>query len=305
MSNTSLVYRLKTELQEESHTRQLQQDVNSKLQQEHDQLLKRLAEAENHIDKLRLGGSVNLNKHIVITHESLSDRLGAQLDPSWRVLPTTVSDMHPGAHMQPYSQASHSTANACTGTDAVWNVSQYSEHHGDSSLNTRGQEYSNGESTLLDLENDQSPQHYTMVVHDRGPSPPPPAHMDRPHPLTNSDLSNDDDPCISQMSASSVTNRANAESLQIAHLFKIGDLQEKVTRLQMKLNDGGFSFDTLMNSLEQIQQEHRALREEVEDSNDRLETLNNRYKGRASGHIARSKNAIGDEVCIMLTTVYM
>lgn len=299
MSNSSLVNRLTTDLQNESHTRQLQQDVNSKLQKEHDHLLKRLAEAENHIDQLRLGGSVTLNKHFVITHETLRDRLGSQLDPSWRVLPRPVSDVHPdtnGSHVQPTSQASHSTTNACTVTEHIWNDKQHSEHHGS---------LGGGDSTLnildLERENEQSPLHHTLSVRDLDPSPPPTAHMDRPHPLASSDLSNDDDdPCISQMSASSVTNRANAESLQIAHIFKIGDLQEKVADLQMKLNEGGISFDTLMSNLEQIQQEHRVLKEEVEDSNTRLEALNKRYKGQASGHIARSKNAIGNEVCVRL-----
>ncbi len=69
MSNSSLVTRLEGKLQQEAESRQLQNEVNYKLQTEYDILLKRLAEAENHIDKLRLGANLELNKHFVVTHE--------------------------------------------------------------------------------------------------------------------------------------------------------------------------------------------------------------------------------------------
>ena len=85
----SLVEQLQNELRHEAFTRHLQEELNSKLQDEYDELLKRLAEAELHIDRMRLGANVDLNKYFIIRHHTehhntLRQRLEAQFDPAWR-----------------------------------------------------------------------------------------------------------------------------------------------------------------------------------------------------------------------------
>ena len=64
-----LVRRLEDQVRREFITRQHQVEVNAKLQDEYDQLRKRLAEAETYIDQLRLGASVKFDKKFVFTYE--------------------------------------------------------------------------------------------------------------------------------------------------------------------------------------------------------------------------------------------
>ena len=64
-----LVRRLEDQVRREFITRQQQADLNAKLQDEYDQLRKRLAEAETYIDQLRLGASVKFDKKFVFTYE--------------------------------------------------------------------------------------------------------------------------------------------------------------------------------------------------------------------------------------------
>ena len=84
-----LVEQLQKELRHEAFSRQLQEELNSKLQDEYDELLKRLAEAELHIDRMRLGANVDFNKYFIIRHHreqhsTLRQRLEAQFDPAWQ-----------------------------------------------------------------------------------------------------------------------------------------------------------------------------------------------------------------------------
>lgn len=64
-----LVRRLEDQVRREFITRQHQVELNAKLQDEYDQLRKRLAEAETYIDQLRLGASVKFDKKFVFTYE--------------------------------------------------------------------------------------------------------------------------------------------------------------------------------------------------------------------------------------------
>ena len=87
-----LIEQLQKELRHEAFSRQLQEELNSKLQDEYDELLKRLAEAELHIDRMRLGPNVDFNKYFIIRHHreqhsTLRQRLEAQFDPEWRKPP--------------------------------------------------------------------------------------------------------------------------------------------------------------------------------------------------------------------------
>ena len=88
-SRENLVEQLQRELKQESFSRQLQEQLNSKLQDEYDVLLKRLAEAESHIDRLRFHPNVEFDKYFIVRHHSeqhstLRQRLEAQFDPAWR-----------------------------------------------------------------------------------------------------------------------------------------------------------------------------------------------------------------------------
>ena len=68
MSGGAVVHELRRKLQKELLSRQRQEELNAKLQDEYDLLLKRLAEAELHIDRLRLGPSVDINKRFIVRH---------------------------------------------------------------------------------------------------------------------------------------------------------------------------------------------------------------------------------------------
>ena len=88
----SSVGELRQELQRESLSRQRQEELNAKLQDEYDQLLKKLAVAELHIDRLRLDSCVDVSKRFVISHDveqhaRLKDQLGSRPDPSTRAHP--------------------------------------------------------------------------------------------------------------------------------------------------------------------------------------------------------------------------
>lgn len=70
-------------LELESRSRLQQEAINSKLMTEQDLLRKKLAEAELHIDQLRLGANVDINKRFILSHETrqcttLQQRLEAQ-----------------------------------------------------------------------------------------------------------------------------------------------------------------------------------------------------------------------------------
>jgi len=60
---------LENQVRREFITRQQQVELNAKLQDEYDQLRKRLAEAETYIDQLRLGASVKFDKKFVFTYD--------------------------------------------------------------------------------------------------------------------------------------------------------------------------------------------------------------------------------------------
>ena len=69
MSSSQLIHQLQAELRQESFSRRQQEELNSKLQGEYDTLLKRLAEAELHIDRLRLGTTIDINKEHVLSRD--------------------------------------------------------------------------------------------------------------------------------------------------------------------------------------------------------------------------------------------
>ena len=285
MSNSSLVNRLQGELQEETHTRQLQYEVNTRLQTEHDRLLKRLAEAENHIDRLRLGANLELKRHFVVTHEH---HYGDGIGDASRAEPATT------AHQPPHYPPVHATRTD-TSTGTTWEgLIQDIELPEDNLTDT--------DERLLTL-NHPSPQHYTLDINIDHTS----EHIDHTHlpedpPYEDtSSLSTDGD--ISQMSATRIVDRASAESIQYAHLLKVKSLQGKIAELKSKLNEGGSPFNEggspfneVLTGLHEVQRDHAQLSEDINESQATLEALKNKYKGKASRRIASSQQAIGNEV---------
>ena len=90
-SGERVMEQLQAELEQEALSRKRQEELNSKLQDEYDVLLKRLAEAESHIDRMRFASNLELNKYFILRHQSeqgatLRERLEAQFDPTWRSL---------------------------------------------------------------------------------------------------------------------------------------------------------------------------------------------------------------------------
>ena len=69
---------LQAVLEQETRTRLQQQELNSKLQDEYDLLLKKLAQAELHIDQLRLGANVDINKRFILNHQVVRPRRSGQ-----------------------------------------------------------------------------------------------------------------------------------------------------------------------------------------------------------------------------------
>ena len=287
MSNSSLVNRLQTELHKESHTRQLQQDVNSKLQSEYDDLLKRLAEAENHIDQLRLGNPINVNRQFVITHEHHYSG-----DPGAR------GGFAPGhGPVRPHHPVSSTTtANACIGTS--WEDTEVQDIEGEETLVSLDErqpqdstpDHSSAHYYTLDVHSDQS----RITSHEPTPDPASSAH---PLAEDTSSLSTEgDETCISQMSVNTIADRGSAESIQYAHLLKIKSLQGKIAKLKSKLNDRGSSFDEVLRGLREVEQEHGQLSEDISESQTQLEGLKEKYRGRASKRITHSQQAIEKEV---------
>lgn len=274
MSNSSLVKRLQGKLQVESSSRQLQDELNSKLQTEYDQLLKRLAEAENHIDRLRLGANLELNRHFVVTHEH---RYG---DTSGGV----------GPMAPPHTQPPHTLNNATRKTDTSVGT-DWDDIEGDSSL-------------LIDLDdnlqnhgstgNFASPLQYTLDVNTDQESV---DHTHLPHPLY------EDTPSFStdgDLSVTTIMDRASAESKQYAHLTKIKSLQGQISELQSKFNEGDSPFNDVLGALQDVQREHRQLSEDIGQSQEQLEALKKKYDGRVSQRISSSQHAIGYEVCSLI-----
>ena len=102
----------------------------------------------------------------------------------------------------------------------------------------------------------------------------------------------------SQLSATTITDRASAESTQMVHFFHVHDLQEKIAQLESKLSsDGnGVSLDELQSALSEIQTDHQQLVRDVSRSQEELQALNCHGNGKPSNHIARCQETLEGEV---------
>lgn len=256
MSGGAVVHELRRKLQKELISRQRQEELNAKLQDEYDHLLKRLAEAELHIDRLRLGPSVDINKRFIVRHgveqrTRPRERLQTQLGSSLGVQSGSGQgsegskrsgvQLSVGVNTEP-PEVAQNYMKSCEPLEEVKGFTQ---------------SLSGGVESQVSLSNISS-------VHS-----------------TES---------LSQMSSENIASRVSAESTQMAHLFQIRNLQEQMTVLKEKINNGGASVGDVMASLRKIREEHRQLVADIASSSANLDT-------RDSRHLVHSQEAIGDEVC--------
>ena len=258
MSGGAVVHELRRKLQKELISRQRQEEVNAKLQDEYDHLLKRLAEAELHIDRLRLGPSVDINKRFIVRRgveqrtrpkERLQPQLGSSLGVQSGSGQANEGPKRSGVQLSVgiNTEPSEVAQNGMENSEPLEEVKEST------------QSLSGGVESQVSLSNISS-------VHS-----------------TES---------LSQMSSENITSRVSAESTQMAHLFQIRNLQEQMTALKEKINSGGASVGDIMASLRKIREEHRQLVADIASSSANLDSLNRRD----SRHLVHSQEAIGDEV---------
>ena len=318
--HSKLVAQLQKELSLEHDSRRRQQELNAKLQHEYDVLLKKLAEAELHIDKLRLGANVELNKWYVLRYateqnSTLRQRLEAEFDPSSRAAGTGYQV--PSPHEEPHTEqrieaetivnigdggvrsnasVSGNANDSHTFSDTSLLVSQCSE----SNVSVSPQPLENGLDTnvLGGLHNGLLEQANTWVdgscsqlslLHLS-------SHSSSAH--LSSHATDSDELCISQMSAGTIATCGSAESMLLAHLLQLHSLQEQLTALKLKINEGGASLDEILSDLSHIQDGHRQLSSDIDISSGHLDRLKEKYNGKDFDHIARSREAVGKEVHI-------
>ena len=238
MSGGAVVHELRRKLQKELISRQRQEEINAKLQDEYDHLLKRLAEAELHIDRLRLGPSVDINKRFIVRRgveqrsrprERLQTQLGSSLGVQSGSGQANEDPKRSGVQLSVGVNTEHS--------EVAQNGDPLEEVKGST------QSMSGGAESQVSLSNISS-------VHS-----------------TES---------LSQMSSENIASRVSAESTQMAHLFQIRNLQEQMTVLKEKINSGGASVGDIMASLRKIREEHRQLVADIASSNANLDSLNRR-----------------------------
>ena len=124
------------------------------------------------------------------------------------------------------------------------------------------------------------------------PSPTHPQLHATPHHTSTSFTDTDE----ASMSTSTIENRGNAESMQLAHLFKVHSLQEELAHLKSKLNDRSIPLDKIMEDLSRVQRDHQQLAVDIEATSTHLDALGKKYNGKLSDRIAKNKTALGNEV---------
>lgn len=290
------VKHLQAVLEHETNSRQQQEVFNSKLQEEYDVLLKKLAEAELHIDRLRLRANVDVNKRFIVTHNTiqasvLQQGLGVSYSPGtagWRggegdtVGITGKEDMPGRAEDGEYWETTQSPQDSGRTPVSIHNYSSLPPHSHVPQNEGHVQHDFNEETCLQQHDFSQS------LLHDYGA----PGNL-----LSVSHLSQAlSDASLSQMSTSYIKTHASAESQHLAQLFRVRSLQEQIAALKAKLNTDRASFDELSEDLGHILEEHEELAGSFSSSGQQLESLQDKYKDRASAEIAQRNSALENEV---------
>lgn len=308
------VQHLQAVLEQETNTRQQQQVFNSKLQEEYDILLKKLAAAELHIDRMRLRANVDVNKRFILSHDSIQSSV-LQQGLTTRYSP--AGWVEGGASGIEDRGDPMSAASMGTDRDYWKNEEGETPHSPDS-----GREHCLG--SILGMtpvaiqgynplvpNNHVSPSHQHVFSKQHGFHEEP--HMQRntsqsllqdsdesansvPHLILSQTLSETQSETLSQMSTGYIKTQASAESQHLSQIFQIRSLQEQIASLKDKLNGNQSSFDELSEDLGRILEEHEALTGNFALSGQQLEVLQERYKDKASRVISQRKVALENEV---------
>lgn len=300
---------LQEELEQETQSRQLQEDLNSKLQDEYDILLKKLAEAELHIDQLRLRANVNINKRFIVSHHSMQsstlqqDLLGSRALQAGNSVTMRnrnggqgTSDSPPGLSEGGGSEGGGGTGdNISPSYSYASNVSRHSIPMRESFQDTGG---------------DSPPdKHQEQLIPRQGFSesslPDSRGHYDSPDSHPTSDqlqhqlsqtLSDPASDTPSQLSVGYISSQASAESQHLAQIFRIRSLQEQIASLKDKLNTNQTSFDELSDDLGTILENHELLTRNFAASKEQMNNLKDKYKDKAATEISRRKEVLENEV---------
>ena len=136
----------------------------------------------------------------------------------------------------------------------------------------------------------------TSSFESHSPSLTRPPILNSTHHRTLSSSTDTDDTSLSEMSPSTEENRGSAESMQLAHLFKVHSLQEELSHLKTKLNDRDIPLDDIIEDLSQIHREHEGLARDVDASSAQLDGIRRRYNGKVPDRLAKTRRAVGNEV---------
>lgn len=310
------VEHLQAVLEHETLTRQQQEGFNSKLQEEYDVLLKKLAAAELHIDRLRLRANVDVNKRFIVSHDSiqssvLQQGLDVRYSPGgWGGALNSNTGMgevgDPMSGLEFPSEGvngdywrektmppSYSPGNG--GVQGTPVTIQGNTPLPPNSVSPNGQhglsKQSPGFHEEAHLQRDSS-QSFLQDIE----APDGSGNMSAPHLLLSQTISDTHSESLSQMSTSHIKTQASAESQHLSQIFRIRSLQEQIASLKEKLSGNQSSFEELSEDLSRILEEHEALTGNFELSRQQLESLQERYKDKASRVISQRKAALENEV---------
>lgn len=296
--------KLQAVLEKETKTRQRHEELNSKLQDEYDVLLKKLAEAELHIDQLRLGTNVDINKRFILSHQTRQSSYLQQglssvgHSPGW----THVSGAVQGQGETEEAETSDQTRGvagparndlqaAVLGHDDECSLpleptplpidkSSWSPHQGGDKDSLLRQQ------NLLE-----------SGLHFESPSD----HLDGANSASQLQademLSDGNSESLSQLSMGYISTQASAESQHLGQIFHVHSLQEQIALLKDKLNGNKSSFEELSDDLGLILEEHEKLTRNFAESSKQMESLKQKYKDKAANEISRRRETMENEVC--------
>lgn len=296
---------LQLELFKEIESRLEQEELNSKLQDEYHVLLKKLAEAELHIDQLRLGANVDINKRFILTHHTeqcstLQQKLETEYKPVWTHT-TAPLESKTGEWYVTAARMGHSNRNDRNGSGN--SAATTGERNGGTTPAPKSLEPKNSQFYSHQEEGeDDDDEAEEMLLSELQPSDPE-RTLDSSFHLRLSDSSGSGSPevlSLSQMSTNWINVRASMESQHLAQLFRIQSLQEKVASLQRKLEASmsSSSLDELCEDLEEVMAAHSELAKQIGTAGEELVSLRKKYKESASKEFAKRRTLLGSEVGI-------
>jgi len=254
---------LRAVLERETKSRRRQEELNSKLQEAYDVLLKQLAQAELQIDKFRFQSKVDINKQFIVSHHHTS--------------PTSFLQEMLDSHKQGQEDTIHSADVAC-GND---NSEEFEE---DKATNSQDNKQDNKSSLLQHLIQDGDDSVLLLSLLEGS------AHQSKSSDSNadNTSLTISED--LSDLSANYISAQT---SQHLAQIFHVRSLQEQVATLKDKLNRNEVSFKELSNDLDYVLEEHEKLTRNFAASSQQVGDAELRDNSKAT---ARRREALENEV---------